>query len=42
VGTAHGEALRDGSHVAASWATERIMRKDSRPLFPLTAMEKTS
>ena len=41
VGTAHGEALRDGSHVAASWATERIMKKDSRPLFPLSHGQRT-
>ena len=32
-GTPDGEAIRGGVHAAASRASERIMRKDSRPLF---------
>ena len=35
VGAADGETVRDGIHAAAPRTTERIVRKDSRPLCPI-------
>ena len=29
-----GEAIWDGINVTAAWPTQRIVRKDSSPLFP--------
>ena len=41
-GTPDGEAIRGGVHGAASRASERIMRKDSRPLFVIAQRRECS
>ena len=40
-GTPDGEAIRGGVHGAASRVAERIMRKDSRPLFVVHAPQNS-
>lgn len=39
LGAPHGKTSRDGIHVTATWAAERLMRKDSRPLFCSSARQ---
>lgn len=38
LGEAHGDAVWDGIHVTAAWPSERLLKKDSRPLFLISSM----